>query len=144
MSPGALDPTLIRRHLAAVQSALRQLRRHAGRPVAALADLDEAWAVERGLQLVAQNVLDIATHLAASAGLDVPDYATAIDRLADIGVLPRRFAREFRAVAGFRNIIVHGYLEVDSERIHTILNERLGDFDVFAARVTAYIDQVTG
>ena len=32
---------------------------------------DELWSVERGLQLCAQNVLDIATHIAASAGREV-------------------------------------------------------------------------
>ena len=68
--------------------------------------------------MAAQNALDIATHIAASAALDSPDYATSIDRLADLAVLPRSFASRFRSVAGFRNILVHGYLEVDPARVH--------------------------
>ncbi len=90
------------------------------------------WIVERGLQLCAQNALDIATHLAASAGLDAPDYATAIDRLGSLGIVPTEFAQSFRAIAGFRNIVVHAYLDVDPALTHRALNERLGDFRDFA------------
>lgn len=135
MSPGQLDLEVVRRHLVALDTALRQLRRHQGRPRAALDDTDVAWAVERGLQLCAQNALDIATHIVASRGRDVPDYASAIDALVDLGVVPRDFASRFRSVAGFRNVLVHGYLGVDLDRVHHLLNERLDDFVDFAAHV---------
>jgi uncharacterized protein YutE (UPF0331/DUF86 family) len=74
MNPGQPDTTVVRRHLLALDEAVQHLRRHAGRPFSALVtDPDERWTVERGLQLCAQNALDIATHLAASAGRDAPD-----------------------------------------------------------------------
>jgi uncharacterized protein YutE (UPF0331/DUF86 family) len=99
---------------------------------------DAMWIVERGLQLCAQNALDIATHLVAGAGRDAPDYATAIARLAEIGVLPREFAARFRAMAGFRNVMVHAYLDVDPRRLHRVLTEHLDDFREFAHRVERY------
>ena len=140
MSPGELDVAVVRRHLLALDRALQTLRHHQGRPLDALrSDRDEQWAVERGLQLCSQNVLDIATHLAASAGRDVPEYATAIDHLAETGILPASFADRFRGVAGFRNVIVHGYLEVDLEVVHRVLNERLDDFAEFARRVNTHL-----
>ena len=141
MSPGELDVAVVRRHLLAFDRALQTLKHHQGRPLDALrSDREEQWAVERGLQLCSQNVLDIATHLAASAGRDVPDYATAIDHLAEAGILPASFADRFRGVAGFRNVIVHGYLEVDLEVVHRVLNERLDDFAEFARRVNGHLD----
>ena len=139
MSPGSLDAALVRRHLAALDLAVQQLRRHAGRSLEALRDRDEAWAIERGLQVCVQNCLDVATHLAAAAGRDVPDYATAVDRLAELGVVPGDFARRFRGVAGFRNVLVHGYLDVDLGLVHRILNERLADFEILARHVEAYL-----
>jgi uncharacterized protein YutE (UPF0331/DUF86 family) len=139
MSPGQLDPALVARHLSALDAAVQQLRRHSGKPLEALRDLDEAWAIQRGLQICVQNCLDVATHLAAAAGRDVPDYATAIDRLSELGVLPGEFARQFRAVAGFRNVLVHGYLEVDAALVHRILNQRLDEFAVFARHVEAHL-----
>jgi uncharacterized protein YutE (UPF0331/DUF86 family) len=62
MSPGELDPAVIRRHLLALDQALQILRRHQGRRIDFLrTDREERWLVERGLQLCVQNVLDIAT-----------------------------------------------------------------------------------
>jgi uncharacterized protein YutE (UPF0331/DUF86 family) len=144
MSPGELDASIVRRHLLALDQALQTLRKHQGRSVDALqSDREERWVVERGLQLCTQNALDVATHLAASAGRDVPDYATAIDQLAGLGVLPAEFAMRFRPVAGFRNVIVHGYLDVDLEIVHRLLNERLDDFAEFARLVHRYLDNRT-
>jgi uncharacterized protein YutE (UPF0331/DUF86 family) len=143
MSPGRIDAAVVRRHLLALDDVLQTLRRHRNRPVALLSqDREERWAVERGLQLCAQNALDVATHLAASAGRDVPDYGSAIDRLGDMGVLPPEFARRFRGVAGFRNVVVHGYLEVDPAIVHRLLNESLEDFVEFAKHIERSLDAI--
>jgi uncharacterized protein YutE (UPF0331/DUF86 family) len=140
MTPGETDSAVVRRHLLAIRHAVEELGRHTNRPIRALDDWDELRTVERGLQLCAQNALDVATHLAVGAGRDVPDYASAIDALADLGVLTREFAASFRSVAGFRNILVHGYLEVDLGILHRVLNERLAEFSEFAAMVERYLE----
>jgi len=140
MSPGRLDDAVVRRHLFSIDDAVRNLRRHQGKAADLLASSrDELWSVERGLQLCAQNVLDVATHIAASAGREVPDYGSAIDRLGEMGILPRDFAARLRAIAGFRNVIVHGYLEVDVRTVHALLNQRLEDFTEFAFLVDQYL-----
>lgn len=142
MSPGQADVVVVRRHLLALDGAVQRLRRHAGRPLSALAaDSDVQWAVERGLQLCAQNALDVATHLAASAGRDTPDYASAVDVLGELGVLPREFVHRFRGVAGFRNVLVNGYLGVDLERLHELLNAGLDDFVEFARHVESFLQR---
>ncbi|MCU0305588.1 MAG: DUF86 domain-containing protein [Thermoanaerobaculales bacterium] len=140
MTPGSADPRVLRRHLLALRRAVDELRRHTGRPVEALDDWDELRVVERGLQLCAQNALDIATHLAAGAGRDVPDYASAIDVLADLGIISREFSSRFRSVAGFRNILVHGYLEVDRTILHRVLNTRLTEFTELVDLVEAHLE----
>jgi uncharacterized protein YutE (UPF0331/DUF86 family) len=145
VSPGRIDATVLRRHLFALDSALQALRKHTGRSVEEIrSNTDEAWIVERGLQLCAQNCLDIATHLAAGSGADVPDYASAIDELVRLAVLPDEFARRFRGIAGFRNVLVHGYLAVDPDVLHRLLNERLDDFVEFATLVQAHLDRTEG
>jgi uncharacterized protein YutE (UPF0331/DUF86 family) len=144
VSPGALDAPVVERHLAELDAALVALRAHRGRPVEALGVADERWAVERGLQLCAQNALDAATHICASLGRDAPDYASSIDELAALGILPRDFAARFRGIAGFRNILVHGYLAVDLARLHEFLNEKLDDFVEFASHVHAWLVRSSG
>ncbi len=140
MSPGGIDRAVIRRHLLALDAALSTLERHRGLEASELAaDREKLWVVERGLQLCAQNALDAATHLAASAGRDVSDYASAIDRLAELGILPRVFAESFRGIAGFRNVLVHGYLEVDLRIVEEMLATRLDDFREFARHIDAFL-----
>ena len=143
MTPGEIDVRIVTRHIAALRDALRVLAKYSGTPIEDLdADPGERWAVERGLQLCAQNALDVATHIAASQGRDVPDYASAIDELGRLGALPSEFASQFRSVAGFRNVLVHGYLDVDLERLHLMLSERLGDFEAFASHIEAYVQTI--
>lgn len=140
MTSGRPDPEVIRKHLAALREALSNLRRHAMHSAQELrADADLRWIVERGLQLCVQNALDIATHLAAASGLDSPDYATAIDRLAEIKVLSPEFASRLRPIAGFRNVLVHGYLQVDLNVLERVLHDKLQDLDEFALQVDAYL-----
>jgi uncharacterized protein YutE (UPF0331/DUF86 family) len=145
MSPGEIDPQTVRRHLLALDEALQTLRKHRGLTVSDLTSVREKrWIVERGLQLCAQNVLDIATHIAAGTGHDVPDYAAAIDCLTDSGVLPAEFTERFRALAGFRNVLVHGYLDVDVAVVHRLLNDDLEDFTEFARHVNRFIKTDSG
>jgi uncharacterized protein YutE (UPF0331/DUF86 family) len=143
MGPGEIDVQVVHRHLAALRESLRVLAAHSGVSVAELeSDTELLWVVERGLQLCAQNALDIATHIAAGRGRDVPDYASAIDELGRLGVLDPDFVREFRSVAGFRNVLVHGYLDVDLDVLHRLLHEGLGDFESFAAHIEAYLESL--
>lgn len=138
MTLGQTDPLVVRRHLAALREALANLQRHAGRTADELrASADLRWSVERGLQLCAQNVLDVATHVAAASGRDAPDYASAIDRLAELSVLPAEFAARLRPLAGFRNVLVHGYLQVDLTLVEKVLSEKMPDLEEFARLVEA-------
>jgi uncharacterized protein YutE (UPF0331/DUF86 family) len=140
MSPGQLDRHSLRRHLLALDRALTQLKGHAGQSVQALIDDgDQRWAVERGLQLCTQCVLDIATHVVASAGHDAPDYASAIDELGKLGVIPAELAQRLRPLAGFRNALVHGYLDIEAERLHQVLNCHLGEVCQFVHCIEQYL-----
>lgn len=57
----------------------------------------------------------------------------------DLGVLAQDFAASFRGIAGFRNILVLAYLDVDMARVHEILTSRLDDFAQFARCVESYL-----
>jgi uncharacterized protein YutE (UPF0331/DUF86 family) len=141
MSPVRADAAVVRRHLLALDQALSHLQPHVGRDLQRLeSDVAERWAVERGLQLCVQNVLDVATHLAASAGHDVRDYASSIDALAALDILPAALARELRPLAGFRNALVHGYLQVDVARVHAVLNQHLSQLREFAQHIGHHLD----
>lgn len=54
-------------------------------------------------------------------------------------MLPPVFGERFRGVAGFRNVLVHGYLDVDLDLICRMLAESLDDFEEFARHVERWL-----
>ncbi len=43
-----------------------------------------------------------------------------------------------RSMAGFRNLIVHEYAELDLKKVYEVFTTRLGDFDLFLEEVAAF------
>ena len=76
-----------------------------------------------------------------AAGLDAPDYASAIDCLTGMNVLPAAFGARFRRIAGFRNVLVHDYIEVDLEVVARVPDENPDDFEEFARLVERHLDE---
>ncbi|HWB70833.1 MAG TPA: HepT-like ribonuclease domain-containing protein [Egibacteraceae bacterium] len=74
----------------------------------------DASAGERHLQLANQSAIDIAMHVLAEDSAETPeDYGAAFTLLARHGVLDDNLANRLSLAAGLRNILVHGYLDVD-------------------------------
>ncbi len=90
-------------------------------------------SIERNLHLSIESSLDIGEVIIASRGYEKPkEYKDIILILGKKGVLPEKFAEKFAPVAGFRNILVHRYGEVDIKKLHRFLHENLEDFDKFS------------
>jgi uncharacterized protein YutE (UPF0331/DUF86 family) len=92
---------------------------------------------ERYLQLAIQALLDISNHIVADMNLNLPaDSKALFDLLAKHKVLPVRLSRRLAPMAGFRNILVHEYLEIDRHRVYRALKDDLGDFERFIKAVS--------
>jgi uncharacterized protein YutE (UPF0331/DUF86 family) len=63
------------------------------------------------------------------------------ERLAEIRVFPVEFATRLRPLAGFRNVLVHGYLQVDLGIVEQVLNAKLYDLEQFAFHVEKFLAQ---
>ena len=99
-------------------------------------------AVERILQLATQIVIDIATHIVATASNKRPqDYQEAIALLGEIGVVPAEFADSIKSMAGFRNILVHGYMEIDETKVFERAQRGISDFELFAQYINAWLEK---
>jgi uncharacterized protein YutE (UPF0331/DUF86 family) len=46
-------------------------------------------------------------------------------------ILPYDFAEKLAKMVGFRNLLIHEYVGVDLERVHTFLKDDLNDFNRF-------------
>lgn len=108
------------------------------------ADPRTHWAVEKGLERCIQNLLDISAHILAATGGPVPDdYASLLLELGKKQILPLEFAVRISPMAGFRNILVHRYLDVNLREVHAALENRLDDFRVFAGYMLRFLEANT-
>jgi uncharacterized protein YutE (UPF0331/DUF86 family) len=57
-----------------------------------------------------------------------------------IGVLDPEFAREFAAIAGFRNDLVHEYVELDWDPVYRHL-AKLDDLEQFVTHLLAWLSR---
>ncbi|MEO8277345.1 MAG: HepT-like ribonuclease domain-containing protein [Thermoanaerobaculia bacterium] len=57
-----------------------------------------------------------------------------------LATLPQVFAERFRGIAGFRNVLVHGYLEVDLRIVEEMLASRLDDYREFARHLDTFLE----
>lgn len=95
---------------------------------------------ERYLQLAIQCVLDVSNHIVADMRLNLPsDNKELFEMLATHKILSPTLAKKLTAMAGFRNILVHEYLEIDRKRVFSVLKNDLSDFEKFIRAVSKLI-----
>ena len=91
---------------------------------------------ERYLQLTIQAVLDISNHIVADMNLSLPaDSQDLFGLLVRHKVLTVPLSKKLVSMAGFRNVLVHEYLEIDRHRVYRVLSDDLGDFEKFIKAV---------
>jgi len=100
--------------------------------------------VERNLEVAAQCVLDISHRIISLSAAPKPrDYYEAILRLGELGVLPLEFAEKLAPLAGFRNILVHEYLQVDWREVYKNLQQS-NDLVNFAGLIRQWLKKGGG
>lgn len=131
-----VDKEKVEQRLTKLEQAVRKLKEIAVHPWDEYLD-NEALRdrAERNLQVAAQACIDIANHIIADRGYRTPQgYADSFAILLEEGVIPADLTDKMKMVAGFRNILVHDYLEIDDKIVYSSLR-RLDDFREFAKLV---------
>lgn len=95
---------------------LRELRR--GGRDAFVSDEVVQDRAARNAQLLAQACADIALHIIAASGASVPEtYAEALTALGSAGVIATSLAERLAGAVRLRNVLVHGYIDLDHGRL---------------------------
>ena len=95
---------------------------------------------ERYLQLAIQAVLDVSNHIVSDRNLNLPaDNKELFDLLAKHKIVSVGLARKLTLMAGFRNLLVHEYLEIDRHRVYASLENDLADFERFIRAVSTLL-----
>ena len=97
--------------------------------------------IERNLEVSAQSVIDIANRIISIENLEKPlDYYDAIMRLGEAGILPLKFAKKLAPIAGFRNILVHDYLDINWDEVYKNLHQ-LDDIVRFTKQIKTWMKE---
>ncbi len=95
---------------------------------------------ERLLHLACECVLDTVHHLISDLGFRQPtSYKDAIDVLREEEVLDPDLAERLKGWMGFRNVLVHFYLDLDHGESHQAIQKDLKDLEAFAARMARFL-----
>ena len=129
------DPALVAKKLAFIETCVAQLRALA-RPERIANDLREERFVEHTLQLAIQAALDVASHVVSDDRLGEPETGRDVFRLlGKAGLLPGELTARLEQMAGFRNVVVHLYQDVDLGIVRDVVENHLGDLLEFAAAI---------
>ncbi len=113
--------------------------RAAGDRVALAADFDRLAAVKYVFVTAIEGCLDVAQHLCSSEGWGPPtSNADALRLLGFHEVLDVDLAETMARAVGFRNVLVHGYTDVDDRLVVGFL-DRVGDLEEFVSLVAAWM-----
>lgn len=138
------DPALVAKKLARIESCLADLARLA-RPEDLGSDIRERRFVEHTLQVAIQAALDIASHIVADRRLGEPlTNRELFDLLHADGWISSDLTTTLKNMAGFRNVLVHGYDEVDLSVVRDVMTNRLGDLTAFVEAVRRRIAAADG
>jgi uncharacterized protein YutE (UPF0331/DUF86 family) len=95
-----------------------------------IADPQRYGSVERFLHLAIEAINDMGNHVVAELDLgevnwysDIPALLARADHIDDS--LQEKWIR----MIGFRNTLVHEYIEIDRKIVHDVLRNRLGDLE---------------
>lgn len=105
-----------------------------------LADYRNPESAKYLLIVATEAALDICHHLVARGGGRAPrDYADCFTVLEEMGVLSPDLSERLRAMARFRNLLVHLYWKVDNRRVYRTLRENLDDLRLFREAVVRWV-----
>ncbi|MGB5453906.1 MAG: DUF86 domain-containing protein [Sedimenticolaceae bacterium] len=135
-----IDHALIEKKLAFIETCVRELRE-----LAQLERLDtdvrEQRFVQHTLQLALQAALDIGSHITSGRRLGEPETNRELFGLlvGDDWISPELLPT-LQAMAGLRNILVHGYQQVDNAIVRDVVEHHLKDLLGFVSDVRNRLD----
>ncbi len=131
------DPAVLAERLAAVE---RHLLRVSDQLPVLSQDLRPSTAASDAVVLhlwqAVQITIDLAVSWSVRAGLGAPPtYGEAFRRLAQHGLLEDELTGRLVRAVGFRNLVVHGYADLDLRRVHEAARTGPADVRAFAAQL---------
>jgi uncharacterized protein YutE (UPF0331/DUF86 family) len=105
-----------------------------------VSDPEHYGSTERFLHLSIEALTDIGNHIIASDNLGIVNWYSDIPKiLADKSVITEELSEKWIKMIGFRNTLVHEYIEVDLDIVYDVLQNGLEDIEGIRRGLAAYL-----
>ncbi len=122
--------------VSAIQRCLRRIKDVTGLKPDSLDDIDVQDIFVLNLQRAVQATIDLAAHVGASEGLGIADTVKGnFQILRDNRLISKKLSDKMQAMAGFRNIAIHDYQNLNVAVLKAILRKHLKDIEEFYTAV---------
>jgi uncharacterized protein YutE (UPF0331/DUF86 family) len=132
-----MDKEIISAKIETLRRCLQRIRDKT--PVSAallLQDQDLQDIISVNLERAVQTCVDLSSHIISESDLPAASsMADAFDTLQRLNLISEELAMRMKKAAGFRNIAVHAYQEIDWKIVFSIITNRLTDFVEFAKAI---------
>jgi uncharacterized protein YutE (UPF0331/DUF86 family) len=132
----------VEKRLKELDEILKELDKHRKVDLETLrGDVGQRWIIERGLIAAATIVFDVADHiLAGHFGVYAETYEESLGILKDRAVISEELYQNIKGLGGFRNILVHRYLDINPDEVFESFQKGLVVFPAFAREILAWLD----
>lgn len=122
-----VNPDVLHRRLKKLDEYLEYLESAQGYSYREFADDPEHHgSVERFLHLSIEALTDMANHVVTDENLGSVEQARDLPEIfAEHGYVDEELEAKWKDMIGFRNVLVHEYLEIDPEVVYDVLQNRL-------------------
>lgn len=97
--------------------------------------------VERNFEVCIQACIDLGAHILADFPKAQPDtYADVFRLLADENIITPDLSANLQRMAGFRNLLVHGYADLIAATVYANLG-RLTDIQTYVEQLAPYLER---
>jgi len=97
-------------------------------------------ACEKTIELVIEQVVDIASMIVSQQKLGIPhsedDIITTLEKK---NILSQKLVKRIKEMKGFRNVLVHKYGEIDDQQAYHFLSTELDDFTLFEKEIKQFL-----
>ncbi|MCX7643488.1 MAG: DUF86 domain-containing protein [Armatimonadetes bacterium] len=121
----------------------QELEKYQGITADAMAtNLSLRWTVEHGLLSGLTVIFHIADHILTNVfQRTVETYEGLLTELCSVGVISQSLYQQLRGAGGFRNVLVHEYMEVDLNEVANVLKKAPQVFRSFGKEVLSWLSQ---
>ena len=132
-----LEKEAIMPRLDGIRKNLEKLRRLGNLPFVLFREGDSYDLAQHHLRLALEGVFHIGTHiLSRLPGGRTVEYREIAEKLAEFKIVEQDFAdRALVPMARMRNLLVHHYADIDSQRLYDVVQNHLVDIEQFLKAV---------